>query len=151
DQVLCPRIAQVQRMGVALAAIAEDGDLLVLDQVHVAIAVVVNAHRGLLGCWGFLARCRRAEVAIFAKSAECLRNPCGYKSHTARITLDDTARRVLRHLLADPQADNATLADRAGVTTATLWRRLDRLRERGVLRATEARIDWRALGYAVEG
>ena len=34
-----------------------------------------------------------------------------------------------RHLLADPQADNATLADRAGVTTATLWRRLDRLRD----------------------
>ncbi|WP_449042823.1 Lrp/AsnC family transcriptional regulator [Paracoccus sp. (in: a-proteobacteria)] len=64
--------------------------------------------------------------------------------------LDDTDRRILRHLLADPQADNATLANRAGVTTATLWRRLDRLRERGVLRATEARIDWRALGYAVE-
>lgn len=64
--------------------------------------------------------------------------------------LDDTDRRILRHLLADPQADNATLADRAGVTPATLWRRLDRLRERGVLCATEARIDWRALGYAVE-
>jgi hypothetical protein len=25
-------------------AIAEDGDLLVLDQVHIAVAVVVNAH-----------------------------------------------------------------------------------------------------------
>lgn len=64
--------------------------------------------------------------------------------------LDDTDRRILRHLLADPQADNATLADRAGVTPATLWRRLDRQRDRGVLCATEARIDWRALGYAVE-
>jgi hypothetical protein len=44
DQVLRARIAQVQRMGVALGAVAEDGDLLVLDQVHIAVAVVVNAH-----------------------------------------------------------------------------------------------------------
>ncbi|WP_112873983.1 Lrp/AsnC family transcriptional regulator [Paracoccus endophyticus] len=64
--------------------------------------------------------------------------------------LDDTDRRILRHLLADPQADNATLAGRAGVTVATLWRRLDRLRERGVLTGIEARIDWRALGYEVQ-
>ena len=64
--------------------------------------------------------------------------------------LDDTDRRILRHLLADPQADNATLASRAGVTVATLWRRLDRLRERGVLTGIEARIDWRALGYEVQ-
>ncbi len=61
-----------------------------------------------------------------------------------------TDRRILRQLLADPQADNATLAARAGVTPATLWRRLDRLRDRGILQAVEARIDWRALGYAVE-
>ena len=47
-------------------------------------------------------------------------------------------------------AGNAELADRAGVTAATLWRRLDRLRDRGILRAVETRIDWRALGYAVE-
>ena len=64
--------------------------------------------------------------------------------------LDDTDRRILSHLLADPQADNATLAARAGVTAATLWRRLDRLRDRGILQGTEARIDWRALGYEVQ-
>lgn len=64
--------------------------------------------------------------------------------------MDDTDRRILRQLLADPDADNATLADRAGVTTATLWRRLDRLRERGVLQGIETRIDWRALGYGVQ-
>ena len=63
---------------------------------------------------------------------------------------DPTDRRILRQLLADPQADNATLADRAGVTPATLWRRLERLREQGIVQAIEARIDWRALGYAVE-
>lgn len=46
--VLRARIAQVQRMGMALAAIAEDGDLLVLDQVDVAVAIVIDAHGALL-------------------------------------------------------------------------------------------------------
>ena len=64
--------------------------------------------------------------------------------------IDDADRRILRQLLADPDADNAVLAERAGVTPATLWRRLDRLRASGVLKAIETRIDWRALGYAVE-
>lgn len=64
--------------------------------------------------------------------------------------LDDTDRRILRHLLADPAADRVALADRAGVTPATLWRRLDRLRGAGVIRAETAVIDWRALGWAVE-
>jgi hypothetical protein len=36
DDVLDAGIAQVQRMGVALAAIADDGDLLALDQVESA-------------------------------------------------------------------------------------------------------------------
>src|SRR5262249_60587433 len=37
-------VAQVQRMGMALAAIADDGDLLALDQVQVGVAVVIYAH-----------------------------------------------------------------------------------------------------------
>lgn len=64
--------------------------------------------------------------------------------------LDDTDRRILRHWLAEPSLDRAALAGRAGVTGATLWRRLDRLRATGVIRAESALIDWRALGYAVE-
>lgn len=63
---------------------------------------------------------------------------------------DATDRRILRQLLADPDLPNAELAARAGVTQASLWRRLDRLRETGVLRGVEARIDWRALGWEVE-
>jgi 4-hydroxy-3-methylbut-2-enyl diphosphate reductase IspH len=31
-------------MGVALRAIAKDGDLLVLDEVDVAVTVIINAH-----------------------------------------------------------------------------------------------------------
>jgi hypothetical protein len=47
------------------------------------------------------------------------------------MQIDDTDRRILRHWLAEPGLDRAALADRAGVTAATLWRRLDRLRGRG--------------------
>ncbi|MFV0386317.1 Lrp/AsnC family transcriptional regulator [Paracoccus sp. (in: a-proteobacteria)] len=63
---------------------------------------------------------------------------------------DTTDRRILRQLLADPDAPNAVLAERAGVTAASLWRRLERLREAGVIAAVQARIDWRALGWEVE-
>lgn len=64
--------------------------------------------------------------------------------------LDDTDRRILRHWLAEPGLDRAALAERAGVTGATLWRRIDRLKAAGVISAEAAVIDWRALGYAVE-
>jgi Lrp/AsnC family transcriptional regulator len=66
------------------------------------------------------------------------------------MQVDDTDRRILRHALAEPGMDRAALAERAGVTGATLWRRLERLRAAGVIRAEAAVIDWRALGYAVE-
>ena len=64
--------------------------------------------------------------------------------------LDDTDRRILRQLLADPGVATADLAERAGVTNATCWRRLERLQETGVIGARQAVIDWRRLGYEVE-
>lgn len=64
--------------------------------------------------------------------------------------IDEADRRILRHYLAEPGLDRAVLAERAGVTTATLWRRLERLREGGVIRAEGAVINWRRLGYEVE-
>ncbi|WP_435170438.1 Lrp/AsnC family transcriptional regulator [Falsirhodobacter sp. 1013] len=64
--------------------------------------------------------------------------------------LDDTDRRLLRHLLADPAQSSATLAERVGIAPATAWRRVERLTEQGIIRAQEAVIDWRALGYGVE-
>lgn len=64
--------------------------------------------------------------------------------------LDDTDRRLLRHLQADPTASTAELADRAGVSAAVAWRRLDKLADSGVITAQEAVIDWAALGYGVE-
>jgi Lrp/AsnC family transcriptional regulator len=66
------------------------------------------------------------------------------------MQLDDTDRRILRQLLAEPALPTPELAARAGVTQATCWRRLERLREGEVIKGQHAVIDWRALGYAVE-
>ena len=66
------------------------------------------------------------------------------------MQLDDTDRRILRHHLAEPALPRADLALRAGVTPATLWRRLERLVEARVIRSQSVVIDWRKLGYEVE-
>lgn len=66
------------------------------------------------------------------------------------MPVDDTDRRLLRHLQTDPEQTIATLADRAGLSEAGCARRLDRLRARGVLKGRQAVIDWRRLGWAVE-
>ena len=66
------------------------------------------------------------------------------------MQVDDTDRRILRHLMAEPGLATADLADRAGVTAATCWRRIERLHTNGVLKGQHAVIDWRALGWAVE-
>ena len=67
-----------------------------------------------------------------------------------KYILDDIDRRILRHFQADPGLTTADLADRAGVTPATCWRRLERMQAAGIIQAQEAVIDWPALGYAVE-
>ena len=56
----------------------------------------------------------------------------------------------MKILQEDGRLSNAELAERAGVTAASLWRRLERMRETGVIRAIETRIDWRKLGYEVQ-
>ncbi|WP_415183944.1 Lrp/AsnC family transcriptional regulator [Phaeovulum sp.] len=66
------------------------------------------------------------------------------------MLIDDTDRRILRQMLAEPGLPTATLAERAGVTAATCWRRIAALREDGVIRGEEAVIDWRKLGWEVE-
>lgn len=64
--------------------------------------------------------------------------------------LDDADRRLLRHLLAEPGAATASLAERAGLTQASCWRRLEKLSDTGVITGRHAIIDWAALGYQVE-
>lgn len=64
--------------------------------------------------------------------------------------LDTTDLRILRQFQAAPDAPNAELAERAGVTPTTFARRIDKMREAGILRAVTTVIDWAALGYSVE-
>lgn len=66
------------------------------------------------------------------------------------MQIDDTDRRILRQLLAEPGLATADLAERAGVTAATCWRRLEKLADAGILKGQHAVIDWRRLGWAVE-
>ncbi len=66
------------------------------------------------------------------------------------IILDDTDRRILRHFQAAPESSMSELAERARVTAATCWRRIEKMQSGGIIVAQEAVIDWTALGYAVE-
>lgn len=66
------------------------------------------------------------------------------------MQVDDIDRRILRQMQADPGVARADLAERAGVTAASLWRRIERMREAGIIRAEEAVIDWRKLGWEIE-
>ncbi|MFT6104890.1 MAG: Lrp/AsnC family transcriptional regulator [Paracoccaceae bacterium] len=66
------------------------------------------------------------------------------------MQVTDTDRRLLRHLLADPDAPVVVLAGRAGVTPATATRRFEKLRQTGILRGQERIIHWPALGFAVQ-
>lgn len=64
--------------------------------------------------------------------------------------LDDADRRLIRHMLAQPGLSTAELAERAGLSSASCWRRIERLTSSGIIRGRHAVIDWKALGYAVE-
>ncbi|MCI5040403.1 MAG: Lrp/AsnC family transcriptional regulator [Donghicola eburneus] len=64
--------------------------------------------------------------------------------------LDDLDRRILRRMQFNPDQSIPDLADALGVTASRLTRRLERLREAGILRGIRAVIDWRALGFEVE-
>ncbi|MDC0738089.1 Lrp/AsnC family transcriptional regulator [Cognatishimia sp. SS12] len=64
--------------------------------------------------------------------------------------LDDVDRRILRLMQSDPDRAIPDLADEIGFTTTRLARRIDKLRDLGVLIGQRAIIDWRALGYEVE-
>ena len=64
--------------------------------------------------------------------------------------LDDVDRRILRQMQAAPELANAELAARCDLTSATCYRRIEKMQASGVLGGQQAVIDWQALGYAVE-
>ena len=64
--------------------------------------------------------------------------------------LDDTDRRILRHMQSVHTLTNAELAERCGLSAAACWRRVEKMQAQGVILGQEAVIDWQALGYGVE-
>ena len=88
--------------------------------------------------------------ADFDKLGYFMQNSFSYLTMEKILMLDDADRRLLRNLLADPEASGTELAARAGLSPAAASRRIDRLRDSGVIRGIHAEIDWRALGYEVE-
>ncbi|WP_342078726.1 Lrp/AsnC family transcriptional regulator [Yoonia sp. SS1-5] len=63
--------------------------------------------------------------------------------------LDAESRTLLRCFQDDPSLTTPELAARVGSTAARVARRLDKLREDGVLRGSTAIIDWPRLGFTV--
>lgn len=64
--------------------------------------------------------------------------------------LDALDRRLLRLWQTDPEMTPADLAAALDLPAARVSRRIEKLRETGVLRGVSAVIDWAALGYGVE-
>ena len=64
--------------------------------------------------------------------------------------LNDADRALLRRWQAEPDLAPAALAEALDLPPATVARRIERLRETGVLLGVRGVIDWRALGYGVE-
>lgn len=64
--------------------------------------------------------------------------------------LDDLDRRLLRHIQSDPDMAMSVLAEKAATTPTVASRRLQRMRDEGIILTSEIMIDWSALGYAVE-
>ncbi len=64
--------------------------------------------------------------------------------------LEDVDRRILRQMQAAPELSNAELAARCDLTSATCYRRIEKMQASGVLSGQQAVIDWQALGFAVE-
>jgi len=66
------------------------------------------------------------------------------------MQLTDQDRKLLRLLQHSPDLNTAELAEELGISAALCARRLDRLRDTGVIQKQRAIINWSALGYTVE-
>jgi len=66
------------------------------------------------------------------------------------MTLDEQDRRLLRILQADGRISNQDLAERAGLSTSSCWRRVRSLEDAGVIQAYGARLDPAACGLTFQ-
>jgi Lrp/AsnC family transcriptional regulator len=66
------------------------------------------------------------------------------------MLLDDADRRILAQLQQDSSLSTAELAERVGLSQSPCWRRVQRLRAEGVIRAEVALLDRSKLGLKTQ-
>ncbi|MEM8824077.1 MAG: Lrp/AsnC family transcriptional regulator [Pseudomonadota bacterium] len=64
--------------------------------------------------------------------------------------LDDLDRRLLRQWQTEPEMTPSDLAGVLGLPATRVARRIEKLREAGIVRGVHGVIDWGTLGYTVE-
>lgn len=64
------------------------------------------------------------------------------------ITLDSTDRRILLALQADASRPVNEIAAEVGLSQTPCWRRIKRMKDAGIIRATVALVDAEAVGFA---
>jgi Lrp/AsnC family transcriptional regulator, leucine-responsive regulatory protein len=64
-------------------------------------------------------------------------------------TLDAVDRRILRHLQQDARLSTADLAEKVGLSTTPVWRRVRALETAGVIKGYQALVDADAVGLRV--
>lgn len=62
------------------------------------------------------------------------------------VELDEADQKILRELQQDARASFKTIADKAGVSEATVFVRVKKLQEKGVIKGFKAIVDPRAVG-----
>jgi DNA-binding Lrp family transcriptional regulator len=65
------------------------------------------------------------------------------------VKIDSIDQKILDALQADGQLSSQALAERVGLSTSPCWRRVRRLQEQGVIRATVALVDAERVGLMV--
>lgn len=76
---------------------------------------------------------------------------CQVFGHLGRgaAMIDDTDRAILRVVQANASLSTVAVARAVGMSQATVWRRLDRLRQAGILQGRELVLDLEKLGFGV--
>jgi Lrp/AsnC family transcriptional regulator len=62
-------------------------------------------------------------------------------------TLDRTDRRILRLLQTEPEITAGAIGERIGASQATIWRRMQQMREAGLIPPQVVRLDRRKAGF----
>ena len=75
-----------------------------------------------------------------------IKDKFGRLKPAGKIQLDDADRKIIRELQRDARASFKTIADKIGVSEATVFVRVKKLREKGVIKGFKAIVDHKSVG-----